>query len=301
MKTVLHSVSYAGLWPGQVRLSLEDTLRKAAKLGFSGVEIVAKRPHLSPNDYDADRVKNLRELLDSLELECACLAAYTNFTGGAESAEVPFGEMQVLYLSRLAEIAKTLGCPRIRVFTAYRRSDMTYAEQWQRCVTLLRECALRAGEHGVTIGIQNHHDLAVTAVEMKALIEEIGEPNVKAFLDAWAPALQRRNLRDEVRIIGDLIDFTTVADYQPRPRFRYLPGMVNYERCDDAMQAVPMGEGIVDYKTFFSALQEVNYSGPISYEMCSPLVGGGSEENLDRYCRAFHDYMQRLGLVNCCG
>ncbi len=33
MKTALHSVSYAGLWPGQVGLSLEEFLGKAAALG----------------------------------------------------------------------------------------------------------------------------------------------------------------------------------------------------------------------------------------------------------------------------
>ena len=44
MKPVLHSISYAGLWRGQAALSLEDFLRRAAGLGFAGVEITAKRP-----------------------------------------------------------------------------------------------------------------------------------------------------------------------------------------------------------------------------------------------------------------
>jgi hypothetical protein len=47
MQTVLHSVSYAGFWPGQARLNLDSFLSRAKSLGFDGVMLMAKRPHLS--------------------------------------------------------------------------------------------------------------------------------------------------------------------------------------------------------------------------------------------------------------
>jgi sugar phosphate isomerase/epimerase len=85
---------------------------------------------------------------------------------------------------------------------------------------------------------------------------------------------------------------TTVADYTRRPRFRYLPGgLTNYAREDDEVQAVPMGEGFIDYPAFFGALREAGFHGSIAYEMCSPIRGGGSQENLDRYARRFLSYM----------
>jgi hypothetical protein len=30
----------------------------------------------------------------------------------------------------------------------------------------------------------------------------------------------------------------------------------------------------------------------VAYEMCSPLLGGGTEDNLDRYARAFVAWMR---------
>ena len=45
--SLLHSVSYSGSW-GQAGLTLEQFLDKAADLGFDGVMLMAKRPHLSP-------------------------------------------------------------------------------------------------------------------------------------------------------------------------------------------------------------------------------------------------------------
>ena len=50
-------------------------------------------------------------------------------------------------------------------------------------------------------------------------------------------------------------------------------------------------EGVIDYPTFFDALAETGFDGPVAYEMCSPLIHGGSLETLDRYARGFVDYM----------
>lgn len=104
MKASLHTVSYAGLWPGQAALSLEDTIRRAADLGYAGVMIMAKRPHLSVLDADEMMLGRIADLIGELGLGVGPMAAYTNFSADAEHVEVPVGEMQILYVSRLAEI-----------------------------------------------------------------------------------------------------------------------------------------------------------------------------------------------------
>jgi sugar phosphate isomerase/epimerase len=82
VKTCLHSVSYAGFWRGQARLSVDEFLNKAKRLGFDGVMLVAKRPHVSLLDYDAKARKALRQKIEKLGLELVCLAGYTDFTAG---------------------------------------------------------------------------------------------------------------------------------------------------------------------------------------------------------------------------
>ena len=57
---------------------------------------------------------------------------------------------------------------------------------------------------------------------------------------------------------------------------------------------MPIGQGVTDYETFVRALAEVGYQGALSYEMCSPLVGGGSMENLDRCARESLAYLREL-------
>ena len=36
---------------------------------------------------------------------------------------------------------------------------------------------------------------------------------------------------------------TTIANYQLRPRYRYAPALVNYDKLTPSVQAVPMDEG----------------------------------------------------------
>src|SRR5438876_5401288 len=113
MKTALHSVSYAGVWPGQAKLALPGFLERARELGFDAVMLMAKRPHLSALDYDSGACQDLRRHLDRLGLKVACLAGYTDFCQGADRPDIPTREMQVLYVGELCRMARDVGCPLI--------------------------------------------------------------------------------------------------------------------------------------------------------------------------------------------
>ncbi len=294
MRTALHSVSYAGVWPGQARLSLEDFLQRAKNLGFSAVMLMAKRPHLSVLDYDGEARRRLRHQIEKLGLKVACLAGYTDFCMGSDRPDIPVREMQIHYVRELCGLARELDCGLVRVFTGFDYAGVSQDQQWGWCVGSLRECAKAAAEFGVTIGVQNHHDTAAHYESLFDLLQEIGQPNCKAMFDAWAPALHGTDLIAAVKKMAPYIVHTTVADYVRRPRFRYQPSLVNYAREADAVRAVPMGEGFIDYRGFFKALQEIGFDGYVAYEMCSYLRGGGSEQNLDQCARRFLSFVDSL-------
>jgi sugar phosphate isomerase/epimerase len=147
---------------------------------------------------------------------------------------------------------------------------------------------------GVTLGVQNHHDLAVGWQQFEDLIQEVDRPHCRAMFDAWAPALHCADLAECARRLAPLTIHTTVADYQLRPRYRYNPGLVNYEGGTPLAQAVPMGEGFINYGAFLRGLEEGGSAASVAYEMCSPLLGGGSRKNLDRYAERFLEFMQQL-------
>jgi sugar phosphate isomerase/epimerase len=91
---------------------------------------------------------------------------------------------------------------------------------------------------------------------------------------------------------------TTNADYVRFPQFKYCPDRVNFEPDGaDIVRAVPFGTGFIDYEAFFKGLREGGFDGISTYEMCSPLRGGGSLDNLDRCAKQFIDWNRERGLI----
>jgi sugar phosphate isomerase/epimerase len=290
---LLHSVSYSGSW-GQAHLPLDQFLDKAASLGYDGVMLMAKRPHLSLLDFGPKERAHLRRHLEKRNLRDLCIAGYNNFTGDLEHGEVPQREIQTQYIIELARLAHDLGGSLVRVFTAYENPAAGFTAQWNLVAGALKECAKRAGEFGVTIGVQNHHDIAVGYESQYDLIQAVDEPNCKALFDAWAPALHGEDLDAAARKLAPVTAHTTIAAYQKRPRYHYESAVVNYTARTPYAQAVPIDEGFIDYGKFLGDLRSGGFRGSVAYEMCSPLVGGGSMENLDRYAARFLEFFQEF-------
>jgi len=290
---MLHSVSYSGSW-GQAALSLERFIDRAADLGFGGIMLMAKRPHLSVLDWDAKARAQLRKQFERRKIEHVCIAGYNNFTADLEHSEVPHREIQIQHITELARLASDLGGDLVRIFTGYENPASTYHAQWKLIMDALKESARRANEFGVTLGVQNHHDIGVGFESFSDLIRAVDEPNCKAMFDAWAPALHGADLVAAARKLAPLTVQTTVANYQRRPRYHYNPALVNYSEQMPYVQAVPIEEGFIDYTQFLTTLAEGGFHGSVAYEMCSPLLEGGSLEVLDRYARLFTEFLQRL-------
>lgn len=279
MKATLFSVSYAGLW-GQQRLDVVSFIKKAALLGYGAVELMGKRPHLSVLDLTPETLKEIKDTANSLGVEIATVAAYTDFTGPA-SAGTPFLEMQIANVRSLCETARHLDAKIVRVFSGYCYDKGSFFKEWGLCVDALRECASIAEDQGVVLGLQNHHDIGVGVEAYEELLNEVNHPNCKAMFDPWAPALHGDDLGACAKRLAPRMVQTTLADYVKLRRFTYQPAVVNYEMSLDWIRAVPLGDGFIDNTTFLNALRAAGFDGYVAYEMCSPIRGGGSEDNLD--------------------
>ena len=297
VKTCLHSVSYSGAWRGQTVLTVDQFLVKAKELGYDGVELMCKRPHLSPLDYDEAARQRLRARIDQLGLKLVCLAAYTDFSAGMDKPGIPHVEIQATYLGEVARLAHDLGTNMVRVFTGFDREGIPYDQQYNAVLQGLRLGGQQAARYGVTLAVQNHHDLAVSADGMYWLLKDVNLPNVKAAWDAWSPSAQGYTPTEicaGVQKLKPFIVHTTAAQYITVPRFQMLPDVVDYQKLPSVNMEVPMGPGMIDYDSFFNALKEIGFRGYVAYEICAVTEGGGSVENLDRVARSFLEYMKKF-------
>lgn len=293
MSPCLFSISYAGFW-GQSPQSLTEFTSRAATLGYESVMIAGKRPHLSPLDASPEKISEVRAALATAKIRCDVIAGYTNLSQpSGVGCEVPLVEFQIAYVESLARIAAQLDARIVRIFSAYEADGQDLQAQWNRCVSAIREMCDRAAAHGVTIAIQNHHDLGLHTEALLEMLSDIDRPNCKLGFDAWSPALRGEALYEAAKLAAPHTVITTNADYIKVPRHRYRPELVNYERQPvDWVRAVPFGTGFIDYAAFFNGLKDGGFDGTAVFEMCSPLRGGGSLANLDACATAYLDWMR---------
>jgi len=293
----LFSISYAGLW-GQAALSLPDFIRHAARMGYRHVMLAGKRPHLSVLNDDSELIETLKRVMGECGVSAPAIGAYID-TAGGPAAEVPYLEMQLAYIDRLSQFGSCLGTQIIRVFTGYERTEVETARLWNATVQFLREACDRVQARNQMIAVQNHHDLAVETSALLELLSDVNRPNCKLGFDAWSPALRGEDLYAAAKTAAPYTIITTNADYARFGRYAYRPELVNYERRPvDMVRAVPFGTGFIDYPAFFAGLKDGGFTGLATYEMCSPLRGGGHIENLDHCARTYLDWMQRHAWVN---
>lgn len=293
MRNSLFSVSYAGYW-GQHKLELPAFIAKAAQLGYDSVMIAGKRPHLSPIDVNSDQLASIKAALHDNRMRCDVIAGYTDLSPSA-AAEVPYLEMQIAYVESLAAIASELGASLVRVFTAYEIDGHSPHGIWQGVVTTLQEMCDRAARHGVTLAVQNHHDIGVHTDWLLEILSDVDRENCKVGFDAWSPALRGENLYEAAKKMAPHAAMTTNADYVRLTRYRYQPELVNYSKeTPDLVRAVKFGEGFIDYESFFRGLIDGGFDGVANYEMCSPVRGGGQLENLDDYAAHYLKWMRKI-------
>lgn len=298
MKPSLFSVSYAGFW-GQSALDLPSFIAHAGHLGFSSVMLAGKRPHLSPLDATPEVVASIKATMKKARVRCDVIGAYTNLAQPpGVGGEVPLIEFQIAYVESLARLAAPLGAKVVRIFTAYETGVLDPQGPWQRVVSGVREMCDRVAAHGVTIAIQNHHDLALHTDALLELLADIDRPNCKLGFDAWSPALRGEPLYEAAKKAAPHTVITTNADYIRVPRHRYRPELVNYEPVTpDWVRAVPFGTGFIDYAAFFQGLRDGGFDGLAVFEMCSPLRGGGTMSNLDACATTYLQWMRANKLV----
>ena len=297
VKTCLHSIGYSGLWRGQAFLTIDEFLVKAKELGYDGVILMAKRPHLSTLDYDKEARLKLKKRIADLGLTLVGLAGYSDFTAGIDKAGIPHTEIQAAYIGQVAELAADLGTNIVRIFTGYERPNIPYDRQYAIVIEGIQLAAKEAQKYGVTLVVQNHHDIALHHEAMYWLMQDINMPNVKVGWDAWSPNLEglsKEEVRASIHKLRTYIATTICADYVSMPRYRYDSALTNYIPTDPVYRATQMGKGIIDYDTFIGALKEIGYQGYLIYEMCEVLEGGGSIQNLDYTAKEFLNYVQKF-------
>ena len=272
VKVGLYSITYLGVWYRGGALTLEQVIDRAKQYGYDGVEVDGKRPHGNPLDWPKGRCQELQKHAHDRGVEIYAVAGNNDF-----SSPIPeHRECQLVYMRDLIRMTADMGAKVLRVFLAWPgvtllregggRYDIAKAvwqkahesfspeETWAWCREGLVESARHAGEHGVTLALQNHAPVIGTYKDVLRMVREVASPHLKVCFDA--------RLEHELDAEGVRKATVEVGPLQVLSHFggEYQEGLggikvIGGEHC----LAEVLG------------LLEIGYQGYFGYELCHPL------------------------------
>lgn len=290
VKPSLYSVTYIGLWYRGDALSMDQVLERAKRFGYEGVEIEGKRPHGFALDWPRQRCQDFRKRAHDMGLAITGVAAMNDFSSPVDEHR----EAQLANVRDQIRMAADLDAKVLRVFLAWTGAHRNpgggghyYLAQrhwsavhegipeertWAWCREGLVEAARIAGDHGVTLALQNHKPVIKTYHDVLRMVREVGSPHLKVCLDA--PIMENKEaayLRKAVQDTGALQvqshfggEYLRESPGGPiiRPITRSAWGQP-YERPGNWQENF--------YLPFIEALLETGYRGYIGYELCHTL------------------------------
>ena len=271
MKVCLHSFAFGsdGGWVPQY--TLQETIIRTAKLGYSGIEIEGYRPHLWPYDIDADDVKSIKKLLKENHLE---LPAITGHHTGMNLASPNKKEREdsTDYVIKCLELGAELGAKVYILVPGLVVYGTSWDDAWNMSMEAMEKAVKKAEETGVIIALEyvntRWSNLVNTSFQAYKMMKEFNSPQVKVMLDTVHAFYARENFVDVIRLFGsDLVHahFEDVLEGEPERR------------------AIP-GKGDADLISFVQTLKEINYEGYLSIELMDafgPQAEKYSRESLE--------------------
>lgn len=251
------------------RGSLDAALDAISAAGYSGVEILADRPHMYPPDFRDDQAealgRRLRELgLSVSNVNANCTSGYFSdappepfFEPSLISPDEGFRRDRLAMIERTLELARRIGAASVSITSG----KLLPTVPPDRAAALLRENLARvldaAERWGIRVGIECEPGLYVEwAEELRGLIDEMGSPLLGANLDVGHSLVAGEDIPAVIELLAGRIWNVHIEDIarcgsRRRPKHYHL---------------VP-GEGAMDFVAIRDALQRAAYVGFVTVEL----------------------------------
>lgn len=176
-KFSLAAYSYRDLLSGDSpKLTLADFVNDCAKYDLEGTELTS---YYFPKGVTHDYLRALKRQCFRLGLDVSGTAVGNDFG-------VPVGparDKQIASVKQWIEFAHSLGAPVIRIFAGHVPKDSAPAEAHSRMVSAIEECCDYAGQHGVSLALENHGGPTATADGLLAFVRDVQSPWFGVNLD----------------------------------------------------------------------------------------------------------------------
>ncbi|MFR9800834.1 sugar phosphate isomerase/epimerase family protein [Pseudonocardia sp. RS010] len=241
---------HALVWVGDTSPESVDTaVRRTAEAGFDLLE-------LSLHDSVNLDVPRARAALEEAGLQVACSRGLA-FDAGVSSDDPAVVDRGAKLLADSLQVTRDLGGTHFTgaPYSALGRysAPLTAAGR-ANVVRVLRELAAETAGAGMTLGLEvcNRYETNVvnTARDALRLADDIGADNVLVHLDTYHMNIEEADFVRPVLEVGDRLGYVHIGE--------------NHRGH--------LGSGHLDFTSFFHALADIGYTGPVTFESFSSAV-----------------------------
>jgi sugar phosphate isomerase/epimerase len=231
-------------------LGLRETLDLARRLGYDGIEPRTDAKHAHGVEIDASpaRRTEARRLVTGSGIRLACIATSLRY---ADTVDPKAARERVDETLRYIELARNLGCPRLRVFGGQIPEGISREAATEAVVGCLKKIADRSAGSGVTLCVETHDDWCNPA-HLARVMELVDSPSVAVNWDIMHPVVTGGVSMEEAwRLVGRWVRHVHAHDG---------------EKTDGKIVLQPIGTGRVDHAAALKLLAAAGYDGFVSGE-----------------------------------
>jgi sugar phosphate isomerase/epimerase len=242
--------------------TLPQAIESIAGIGYRGAEIMADIPHAYPPDMPETARQSLRRQLKDLKLHVSNVNAFTCFANGDTyhptwiEDDAARREFRVQHTLQSIEMTAAIGGKTISLQPGGPQIGTTISRKLaaERFAEGLHRCLPAAQKHGVLLGIEPEPGLFIeTAAEYLEFKNEFfkNEPLVRMNCDCGHLFCCGEDPARVIQTMSDHIVHVHVEDIGKNRVHQHLTP----------------GKGVIDFRSIFTALENVHYQGWVTVEL----------------------------------
>ncbi len=245
------------------RMSLARALKEIAAAGYTGVEILADKPHWYPDHFSLVETLAIRRRLDKCNLQVSNINANCTFGFWTDAPPEPFFEPSLISPQRslrkarkkmilnTLRFAHALGADNISITSGKALPTMPPAKARQVLKEEMKEILDQAGSLNVRVGIECEPMLFIEwAAELRELIDDLNSPLLGANLDIGHAVVQGESITKILQLLQGRIWNCHIEDLPDRKHYHLIPG-----------------EGTLPWPALKRALKAIHYDRFLTVEL----------------------------------
>ncbi|MCW2719652.1 sugar phosphate isomerase/epimerase [Pseudonocardia sp.] len=230
--------------------TLEETIKRLARIGYDGIEIGAASPHAYPDFLSESRRKEIKNVLDGEGIALSSMLPAPS-GGPCNNACSPYPEERrytVDNYKKIVDLTAEWGGKTVLYIPGWTLFGTERREGWAWSAEALSEIAGHAAQYDITLAIEptsydsNLVDTGDHAIE---LMNEVGLPNVKLMFDTFHVLYRREVMTDYVYQMGADLAHIHISEEN----------------------RMPPGHGRGDFESVMTALKEIDFTGYVTLEI----------------------------------